>query len=54
METISIIVFGKTAKILEKEVGLELVGDITDINTKIIFEKLAAEGRSKILITFDV
>ena len=54
MQTISITVFGKVAKIIEKEIGLEKVGDISDINTKIMFEKLSAEGRSKILLTFDV
>lgn len=54
MKPISIIVFGEKAKIIEKELGIEMVGDVTDINTKILFEKLPAEGHSKILITFDL
>ena len=48
------IVFGEQAKSIEKRLGLERVGDITDVNTKIIFEKMSAEGRSKIKVEFDL
>lgn len=53
-KTIIIIVFGDQAKNIEERLGLERVGDITDINTKIFFEKMKAEGRRKIKIEFDV
>ena len=48
---ISVVVWKEQAKQIEKELGLKMVGDVTDINTKVKFEKLSAEGRSKILIT---
>jgi len=54
MKTICITVFGDTAKLIEKQLGIEKVGDVTDINTKIYVEKLPAEGRSKIMLTFDI
>jgi len=48
---VSVVVFKEKAERIEKELGLKMVGDITDINTKVVFEKLRAEGRSKILVT---
>jgi len=53
-KTISIIVYGETAKKIAKSVGLKMVGDITDVNTKIVFERMSAEGRDKIRVTFDL
>lgn len=54
MKTITIIVFGETAKAIEKSQGLEMVGDETDVYTKVYFRKMRAEGRCKIEVEFDV
>lgn len=54
MKTISITLFGKRAKAIEKCLDLKHDGDVTDINTKIIFEKKSVEGRLKITVTFDI
>jgi len=54
MKTITIIVFGETAKIIEKALGIEMVEDETDTYAKIYFKKMRAEGRSKIRVEFDV
>ena len=54
VKNISLLIFGGQAKIIEKRLGLKFVGDITDVNTKIIFEKMKAEGQSKIKIEFDL
>jgi len=53
-KTIVLIVFGDQAKIIEENLGLEHVGNVTDVNAKIFFEKMKAEGRSKVKIEFDV
>ena len=45
------IIWKEQARKIEEELGLKMVGDVTDINTKVVFEKLRAEGRSKILVT---
>jgi len=50
-KVISVVVWKEQAKMLEEFLGLQMVGDETDINTKVRFEKLSAEGRRKILIT---
>jgi len=54
VKNISLLIFGEQAKTIEKRLRLEYVGDITDVNTKIIFEKMTAKGRSKIKIEFDL
>jgi hypothetical protein len=36
---ISLTLFGEKARQVEKHLGLDLVGDQTDINTKVLFRK---------------
>ena len=50
-EIISVIIWRDQAKRIENKFGLHMVGDTKDIDTKVHFEKVSAEGRSKILIT---
>jgi len=54
-KTVYLTVFGKEAKEICKALGLDgMVGDVTDINTKVTVEVLPAEGRWKISIEFDI
>ena len=54
MKTVYLTVFGKEAKEIAEKLGLEMVGDETDVNTKVIIKKESAEGRHKISIEFDI
>jgi len=55
MVEVVLTVYGDQAKRICKALGLDgMVGDITDINTKIEFEVMPAEGRWKVKITFEI
>lgn len=54
MKTVYVTIYGKEAKEIAEEVGLEMIGDETDVNTKVIIKKESAEGRHKVSIEFDV
>jgi len=47
-------VFGEEARAIARELRLEENGDLTDVNTKIVFERTSVEGRIKITIEFDI
>ena len=54
MTSHTLTLFGKEARAIAKELGLEMDGDITDINTKVVVEMRSIEGRTKLLITFEI
>jgi len=54
MKPISVTVYGERAKVIMELLGLKWVGDRAEVNNKVSFEKLSAEGRNKVLITFKI
>lgn len=50
-KTVAVVLWKEQARKLEDQLGLKMVGDVADINAEVIFEKLSAAGRSKILVT---
>lgn len=54
IETITLVLFGEEAKKIEQIMGLQRCGDTADVNTKIVFTKEPAEGKSRIKMEFDL
>ena len=48
---ITVTLWRDQAKEVEKHFGLQKVGDKTEVAAKVMFEKLSAEGRKKVLVT---
>ena len=54
MTTHTLTLFGEEARAIADELGLEMHGDATDINTKLVVEYRSIEGHPKLLITFEI
>lgn len=54
MTTIETKLFGEDARRIEKYLGLNRNGDKAEVDTKIFFIKQFVNGRSKIVMEFDI
>jgi len=54
MKKISMTFWREQAKTIEEQLDLKLVGDVASIYTKVVFTKVSAEGRRKILVTLSI